>query len=427
MKKLIVLMLLAQTSWAQFRNITLAVEQEGVIPPLEPSIAINPRDPKNIVAGVAVDRAIYSLDGGTTWSDTRLTSPFGVKGDPAIIFDAKGDGFFFHLSDPSNEGRQNEAWLDRIVVNRSSDKGKTWDEGEGIGHNPPKDQDKPWPGVHPKKQFMAVSWTEFDKYGASDTTCKSNILISFSDNGGKKWTRPKRINGVSGNCLDDDETVEGAVPVIDPDGKIFVAWAAMGYLVFDRSYDGGNRWLNNDLVIAHQYGGWNMTIPGLKRANGLPVLAIDNSPSRFGGSLYICYADQKNGAEDTDIWLIRSTNYGDNWSPPLRINKDGVGKHQFFPWMTVDQATGYIYIVYYDRRDYDDNRTDVYLAYSRDGGSSFKEVKISESPFVPDPTKFFGDYNNISAHKGIITPIWTRMDNGKTSVLTAVIKDADLK
>lgn len=95
--------------------------------------------------------------------------------------------------------------------------------------------------------------------------------------------------------------------------------------------------------------------------------------------------------------------------------------------MTVDQATGYIYMVYYDRRDYDDNRTDVYLAYSRDGGSSFKEVKISESPFVPDPTKFFGDYDNISAHNGIITPIWTRMDKGKTSVLTAVIKDADLK
>jgi hypothetical protein len=80
MKKLIVLMLFAQSSWAQFRNITIAVEKEGLYPPLEPSIAINPRDPKNIVAGVAVDRAIYSLDGGISWRDTRLTSPFGVKG-----------------------------------------------------------------------------------------------------------------------------------------------------------------------------------------------------------------------------------------------------------------------------------------------------------------------------------------------------------
>jgi hypothetical protein len=82
--------------------------------------------------------------------------------------------------------------------------------------------------------------------------------------------------------------------------------------------------------------------------------------------------------------------------------------------------------VYYDRRAYDDLQTDVYMAYSTDGGSSFKEVKISESPFIPTETKFFGDYNNIDAHKGIITPIWTRMDNGRTSVWTSVIVDSEL-
>jgi hypothetical protein len=110
----------------------------------------------------------------------------------------------------------------------------------------------------------------------------------------------------------------------------------------------------------------------------------------------------------------------------VRLNKDDKGKHQFLPWMAVDQVTGYIYIVYYDRRAYDDLQTDVYLAYSIDGGSSFKEVKISETPFIPSDNKFFGDYTNISAHNGIITPIWTRMDNGRTSVYTAVIKQEDL-
>jgi hypothetical protein len=53
-------------------------------------------------------------------------------------------------------------------------------------------------------------------------------------------------------------------------------------------------------------------------------------------------------------------------------------------------------------------------------------VKISEKPFVPSEESFFGDYTNIAAHKGIITPIWTRMDNGKTSVWTAVIKQEEL-
>jgi hypothetical protein len=94
--------------------------------------------------------------------------------------------------------------------------------------------------------------------------------------------------------------------------------------------------------------------------------------------------------------------------------------------MAIDQTTGFIYILYYDRRDYEDNQTDVYLAYSVDSGNTFTNVKISESPFIPTDTEFFGDYLNISAHKGVITPIWARMDNGITSIWTTVIKHDDL-
>ena len=153
---------------------------------------------------------------------------------------------------------------------------------------------------------------------------------------------------------------------------------------------------------------------------------VNNSPSRAHGNLYIVHADQKNGENDTDIWFLRSVNRGDNWTLPLRINFDEPGKHQFMPSMTVDQTTGSIYIVYYDRRAYDDLRTDVYLAYSFDGGSSFREVKISETPFVPNESKPFADYINIVAIGGIITPIWTRMDDGVSSVWTTVIKDSEL-
>ena len=109
----------------------------------------------------------------------------------------------------------------------------------------------------------------------------------------------------------------------------------------------------------------------------------------------------------------------------MRVNKDTARAHQFLPWMTVDQSTGYIYAMYYDRRNFDDNRTDVYLAYSTDG-STFTEVRISESPFVPTAENFFGDYTNISASDGIITPIWTRMDEGKTSIWTTIIKQEEL-
>ncbi|MCK7531413.1 MAG: glycoside hydrolase [Marinilabiliales bacterium] len=76
----------------------------------------------------------------------------------------------------------------------------------------------------------------------------------------------------------------------------------------------------------------------------------------------------RNGPTDTDIFFIRSTDGGGTWSSPLRVNDDGPGKQQFFTWMTVDQANGDIYIVFYDRRGHADNYTDVYMAVSHDGG-----------------------------------------------------------
>ncbi|MEO5603036.1 MAG: sialidase family protein [Cyclobacteriaceae bacterium] len=410
----------------QFKNVMLDEQTGSTTYVCEPTIAINPRYPSNIVAGSVLNNVYFTKDGGQTWKKNQLTSPLGVYGDPSIISDSKGIFYYFHLSDPTGgTGGYDSEKLDRIVVQQSEDGGETWTGGESIGLNHPKDQDKQWPASDGKGNLF-VTWTQFDKYGDSDPSCFSNILFSMSKNG-KKWSDPVQISQLPGNCLDNDSTAEGAVPAVSFDGKVFVAWANQGKIFLDRSFDGGYLWLNNDIVVTEQKGGWDMTIPGHDRCNGMPVLMSDKSKSSFRGSLYIAWADQSKGADDTDIFFTRSHNYGDNWTTPQRINKDGgIGKHQYLPWMTIDQATGYIYIVYYDRRNYDDNQTDVYLAYSTNGGALFKEVMISEKPFTPQDTKFFGDYNNISAHKGIIAPIWTRMDEGKTSVWTTIIKHEDL-
>jgi hypothetical protein len=411
---------------AQFKNIVLATETEGKYPPVEPSIIINPANIKNIVAGIVLDRAVYTTDGGLTWNESTLKSAYGVYGDPALTADSKGNIYYFHLADPSGKGRSDDAWLDRISCQKSTDKGATWGPASFTGLNPPIDNDKPWPAHHPKRDFMAVTWTQFDKYGSKDTACHSNIMFSKSTSKGDRWSEPIRINKLSGDCQDSDMTAEGAVPAISLDDKIYVVWANQGNIYLDRSYDDGKTWLKNDLIIAKQMGGWDMTIPGIKRANGFPVAVVDNSGSPFNGSLYVVWADQRNGENDTDIWMSRSANRGDNWSAPVKVNQDGPGKHQFFPWMAVDQMNGIVYVVYYDRRNYDDNQTDVYLAWSMDGGNKFSEVKISESPFTPDAGKFFGDYTNLSAYKNTVAPIWTRMDNGKTKVITAIIQHGDL-
>jgi len=411
---------------AQFKNIQLDAGGPGNRA-CEPSIAISLKDPKVIVAGSVLNNVYYTADGGESWKKSKLQSSLGVWGDPVVISDFKGNFYYFHLSDPTGKNWASEEILDRIVVQESTDNGETWSDGASIGFNHPKDQDKEW-AIADRKGNIYVAWTQFDKYGSKDPTCQSNILLSKSSNG-KKWSAPVVISQIPGDCIDDDNTTEGAVPAVTADGKFaFVAWSNQGKIFFDRSMDEGNTWLSNDIVITEQPGGWSMKIPGINRSNGMPILVCDNTKrSNASGSLYLVWADQRHGENDTDIWFTRSLNYGDNWASPIRINNDQPGKHQFLPWLTVDPTTGYIYIIYYDRRAYDDNQTDVYLAYSTNGGVTFKEVKISETPFVPEERLFFGDYNNISAAHGVIAAIWTRVDNGQTNVMTTIIKHEDLE
>ncbi len=110
---------------------------------------------------------------------------------------------------------------------------------------------------------------------------------------------------------------------------------------------------------------------------------------------------------------------------PTKVNQDQGASHQFLTWMDIDQTTGELYFVYYDRRNHDGNATDVYLAYSSDGGQNYTETKISERSFTPNPEVFFGDYSNIAAHRGVVRPVWTVLNEMELSVHTALI-DVDL-
>ena len=408
-----------------FPNILIDDDQRGY-PPSEPSIAINPRNPKQIVAGAILNRVYHSQDGGLVWQRQTLTSSRGVFGDPCLVADAKGNFYFFHLSNPGDEGWSSPRLLDQIVCQRSRDGGRTWNDGSGIGERHPKDQDKEWAVAHPRRNRLYVTWTEFDAYESRDPEDRSRILFSASRNRGKTWSEPVTLSAVEGDCLDDDGTTEGAVPAVGPDGTLYVAWALNERIYFDRSRDGGKTWLAEDPVIAEQPGGWTIRIPGINRANGMPVTTCDLSEGPYRGSVYVHWADQRHGEADTDLWLAASRDGGDTWGAPVRINTDSAGHQQFFSWLTVDPVTGYLYCVFYDRRAYDDLRTDVYLGWSRDGGQSWQNTRISKRPFVPEAGVFFGDYSHIAAYDGQIRPIWTRMDDGRTSVWTALIEEADL-
>lgn len=396
--------------------------RSGMSAPCEPSICINPLDSNNIVVGTILNRVHYSFDGGETWESDILKSPHGVWGDPVMLADDSGYVYYFHLSDPDGKNWSSDSILDRIVCQRSIDGGKTWNEGSYMGLNAPKDQDKQWSVFDPITKNIYVTWTQFDDYGSENREDHSNILFSKSEDRGLSWSDAIQINELSGNCLDGDSTTEGAVPAVGPNGEIYVAWAFDGKIWFDRSEDGGSTWLEEDIFVVEQPGGWDMEVPGIYRSNGMPVTVCDlsNGPNR--GRIYVNWVDERNGANDRDVWVVYSDDKGQTWSEPVRVNNDSAGAHQFLTWMTVDQHTGNLFTVFYDRRGLEGNLTHVYLAVSEDGGESFENICLTDEPFDPNDRVFFGDYNNIAAHNGMVRPVWTRLDGKKLSVWTALVQ-----
>lgn len=398
-------------------------EGSGFFAPEEPSIKIDPKNPLQIVAGSNINNVYYSKDGGASWTKQTLKSKFGVYGDPCLIVDTASNFYFFHLSDVKGKGWNSKKILDRLVCQKSCDGGKTWSNGTFFGKNKSKDQDKEWATVNPINNEIYVTWTQFDKYGSTNPKDSSIILFTKSTDSGETWEKPIRLNTMAGNCLDSDSTAEGAVPTVGPNGEIYVTWSFDDYIYFNKSLDNGKTWLPKEQQIVSGTGGWNYDIPGILRSNGLPIISCDvsNGPNR--GTLYVNWTDQRNGEDNTDNWLVKSTDGGDTWSLPKKINDDNTSTHQFLTWMDVDPLTGNIYTVFYDRRLHTDETTDVYLAYSLDGGNSFINEKINETSFKPNKKFFFGDYNNISVYNGIVRPIWTQLTNdGKFSIWTALIK-----
>jgi len=193
--------------------------------------------------------------------------------------------------------------------------------------------------------------------------------------------------------------------------------------LFDRSLDGGKTF-GKDIFITSQPGGWAFDVDGIFRCNGLPITACDISRSDYRGHIYVVWSDQRNSLDNTDVFLIKSVDGGETWATPVQVNNDSTNRHQFFPWIAIDPASGFIYIIFYDRRNTSAVSTDVYLARSTDGGQSFSNRKISESSFSPNQKVFFGDYINIAALNGKIYPIWMRMDETVLSIWSAVLHDS---
>ena len=415
------------------------ISDPTAINPAEVSIAINPQNPDNIIAGsLQIGRPpkpragsynYVTFDGGKTWKTVPTPNPANlVQGDDIVVFSSDGIAYHVHLSfDGIRQARPARA-ENGMIVNVSKDGGNTWSNGTAaVNHvnTVTPFEDKPGMVVDNAtasrfKGNVYVAWTRFDVYGSSNPEHRTQIYFTRSTDQGQTFSMPFRISDTGGDCLDSDNTVEGAVPAVGPNGEVYVVWAGPLGLVLDKSTDGGVTF-GKDRVIGDMPGGWDFSVEGLTRANGMPVTGVDLSNGPNKGTLYVNWIDARNG--DPDVFVMSSRDGGTTWSSPVRVNDDPVknGKVQFFTWMAVDPADGSINIVFYDRRYGTGTQTGLTLARSVDGGRSFVNHKIDLPQFNANNRVFFGDYSGISAYDGRVVPAFMHFDNSNALAISVAL------
>jgi hypothetical protein len=376
----------------------------------EPSIALNPANPQQLVAAFQVNAfAAYSRDAGRTWAIAEGTAPSDYKrsGDVSVAFDNQGRALLCYLA-YDKLGTENywahNATRNGIFVRRSPDGGKTWEKDASIVIAHPSNpgipfEDKPYivaDSTHSKYAgSLYVGWTEF-------SLAKSIMLFARSTDGGRTWFKPIEISTREGLPRDDNGAVEGFTGAVGADGTLYVVWGDISGIVLAISKDGGRSFSRSRTIVktAPSY----FTPESVYRGNGFPEIGIDPRNNQ----LFVTWADYRNG--DIDVFASASKDRGKRWSTAVRVNTDSLhnGHDQFFQWLAVDPVDGSVNVIFCDRRaDAENRKYTMVLARSTDGGESFKNYAWSTKP--SDPTDIFiGDYMGIAASGGKVYGIWAR-------------------
>jgi len=415
------------------------VSEPDAIAPAEVSVAINPKNPDNVIGvSFAAGRpprpryASYyyaSMDGGKTWKTIPVADPKNLtQGDDVVYFGNDGTVYHAHLSFEGIRVERPKRAESGIILESSIDGGLTWaDPVPAINHENSVTPFEDKPGIvvdnAPQSKYKGnvyVAWTRFDVYGSNDPNCHSHIYFTRSTDHGKSFAMPVSISDSVGDCRDSDNTVEGAVPAVAPNGDVYIVWTGPLGLVFKKSTNGGENF-SKEKVISDMPGGWDFGVEGLDRANGMAVTGVDLSNGPNKGTLYVNWIDARNG--DPDVFLMSSKDGGETWSAPVRVNDDPVknGKVQFFTWMSVDPVDGSVNLVFYDRRDTAGAMTKLIMARSVDGGKTFVNHKIDAPEFKCNESVFFGDYTGISAYGGRVIPMFMHFEEQKKLAVSVAL------
>jgi hypothetical protein len=386
----------------------------------ETTIAVNPENPRNIVAG-SNDYRLYntrearndsggfaytSFDGGRTWANVQLPhldfptgagaplSSMDAAGDPAVAFGPHNTVYYATLVFSRAAVPDDEQSASGIAVSVSHDGGRTFGdpavlELDGVtpaGTPTPTSifNDKEWIAADPRTGDVYVSWTQFT-YDATGTYTESPIVLSKSADFGRTWSPKRRVSpsltGFHGGIT---PYGSGSNPVVTRDGTLQIAYetsvcataacdqpADHDAVVVATSRDGGRTFRHAEVASDFDFpvneDVANNALTGENfRINSFPQLTYD----RVADRLWVTWADDRNGTysggesvkTNGDAFLSGSDGRH-GWSAPVRI---GTGADEVFP--AVSALAGQVAVTFYTRA-YDPRGIGLDYAYATGRGA----------------------------------------------------------
>jgi len=381
----------------------------------EPSLAVSGN---NVVVGFNDSTPVASFSGlanssnlGQVFTDDGGITPVDESGDPVLVADSAGNFYYSALVANFNTHQS------FVGVSKSTDGGVTFgapaDASNTSGAGKTAFQDKEWLAVDmtggPANGNLYVTWTQFSGFDwLFGSAANSQILFARSTDGGTTWSQAMALSPLAPPL-----GPQGSMPVVGPNGEVYVAWLGRNdsTLNIRRSDDNGLNFINpvpaNGTVAAIAQ--IPDTLNGSIRADSFISIAVD----RNSGDVYIVFAASAKN-DNASVFLVKSTDQGQHWTAPLRVNDDVTDTDQWMPSVAVT-STGVVGVMFYDRRNDPNNMNiDVYLAVSTDAGASFKpNQRITTASFPPavnlDPriaANYMGDYNHMVAQGTRFYMVW---------------------
>ncbi len=391
---------------------------------VEPTIAVDPRNPTVIVAGAQDYRLLSvgghrwhgfyrSVDGGMSWtvslvpgfpgdtSSDGANSPlraFQCTSDPVLAFDRNGNLYYVGIS-------CSPAFV--LFVVKYTNDGATYSGATVFPPSTYKFADKPWITVDntggPSDGNVYIT---YDAFTFQDFSGGATFIRST--NGGQTWSLPLVV--MAGGFI--------TGITVDPQGRIFVSSLSSivngksltANILVSLSTDGGLTFKGRESAAQVSFS--PSPLPGnFFRHFTAPQLASDNS------GVYLVWDDF--GLGNSNVLFAKSTDAGATWTLPVRINDVVTGQH-FFP--SIAASGGVISIIWYDSRNGQQPNgfitgLDVFYAESANAGASFSSnlrvTSVSFNPNIvlradlPNPDEpFMGDYIQVAASPGAVHAIW---------------------